>query len=144
MGKKKWLVIVQGSIARYQSGKPGPTLAFFGKTEYDALARHRSCLWAQSLGTYSVVIAASALQPYVDELGGESALCNSWVKRGAKMGLSQGQFCVREGFFEDVDAALCVHPAYRLWQNHTLIFWLNVSCRYQIFMVGHPMRQRHA
>ncbi len=37
-------------------------------------------------------------------------------KKGEKNGSAKGSF-VREGFFTDVDAALCVHPAHRYSQT---------------------------
>ena len=98
-----------GFDARYQSGKPGPTLAFLA--EYDALPGIGHACGHNLFGTYSV-LSASVLQPYVDELGGEIRVYGTPGEEGGENGSAKGSF-VREGFFEDVDAALCVHPAYR-------------------------------
>lgn len=98
-----------GFDARYQSGKSGPTIVFLA--EYDALPGIGHACGHNLFGTYSV-LAASALQPYVDELGGEIRVYGTPGEEGGENGSAKGSF-VREGFFEDVDAALCVHPGYR-------------------------------
>lgn len=98
-----------GFDARYQTGKPGPTIAFLA--EYDALAGIGHACGHNLFGTYSV-LAASALQPLVDEIGGEIRVYGTPGEEGGENGSAKGSF-VREGFFEDVDAALCVHPGYR-------------------------------
>lgn len=98
-----------GFDARYVSGKPGPTIAFLA--EYDALPGIGHACGHNLFGTYSV-LAASALQPFIDELGGEIRVYGTPGEEGGENGSAKGSF-VREGFFDDVDAALCVHPAYR-------------------------------
>ena len=98
-----------GFDARYVSGKPGPTIAFLA--EYDALPGIGHACGHNLFGTYSV-LAASALQPFIDELGGEIRVYGTPGEEGGENGSAKGSF-VREGFFNDVDAALCVHPAHR-------------------------------
>lgn len=98
-----------GFDARYVSGKPGPTIAFLA--EYDALPGIGHACGHNLFGTYSV-LAASALQPFIDELGGEIRVYGTPGEEGGENGSAKGSF-VREGFFDDVDAALCVHPAHR-------------------------------
>lgn len=98
-----------GFDARYVSGKPGPTIAFLA--EYDALPGIGHACGHNLFGTYSV-LAASALQPFIDELGGEIRVYGTPGEEGGENGSAKGSF-VREGFFDDVNAALCVHPAHR-------------------------------
>ncbi|OTN75334.1 peptidase M20D [Enterococcus sp. 8G7_MSG3316] len=98
-----------GFDARYQSGKPGPVIAFLA--EFDALPGIGHACGHNLFGTYSV-LAASALQTFVDEIGGEIRVYGTPGEEGGENGSAKGSF-VREGFFEDVDAALCVHPAHR-------------------------------
>ena len=57
-------------------------------------------------------LAAVALKEVIDEVGGEVRVYGTPGEEGGENGSAKGSF-VREGFFEDVDAALCVHPAYR-------------------------------
>lgn len=98
-----------GFDARYISGKPGPTLAFLA--EYDALPGIGHACGHNLFGTYSV-LAASALKQVIDEIGGEIRVYGTPGEEGGENGSAKGSF-VREGYFNDVDAALCVHPAHR-------------------------------
>jgi len=98
-----------GFDARYQSGKPGPTLAFLA--EYDALPGIGHACGHNLFGNYSA-LAASALKQVIDEVGGEIRVYGTPGEEGGENGSAKGSF-VREGFFEDVDAALCVHPAHK-------------------------------
>ncbi|WP_312498359.1 M20 family metallopeptidase [Enterococcus sp.] len=98
-----------GFDARYQSGKPGPVIAFLA--EFDALPGIGHACGHNLFGTYSV-LAASALQSFVAEIGGEIRVYGTPGEEGGENGSAKGSF-VREGFFDDVDAALCVHPAHR-------------------------------
>lgn len=98
-----------GFDARYQTGKPGPTIAFLA--EYDALPGIGHACGHNLFGTYSV-LAASALKEQIAEIGGELRVYGTPGEEGGENGSAKGSF-VREGFFEDVDAALCVHPAHR-------------------------------
>lgn len=98
-----------GFDARYASGKPGPTIAFLA--EFDALSGIGHACGHNLFGTYSV-LAASVLRERIAEIGGEVRVYGTPGEEGGENGSAKGSF-VREGFFEDVDAALCVHPAYR-------------------------------
>lgn len=98
-----------GFDARYKSEKAGPTLSFLA--EYDALPGIGHACGHNLFGTYSV-LAASALKQVIDEVGGEIRVYGTPGEEGGENGSAKGSF-VREGFFEDVDAALCVHPAHR-------------------------------
>lgn len=82
-----------GFDARYQSGKPGPTLAFLA--EYDALPGIGHACGHNLFGTYSV-LAASVLQPYVDELGGEIRVYGTPGEEGAKMAQQRAVLCVKD------------------------------------------------
>lgn len=98
-----------GFDARYKSEKTGPTLVFLA--EYDALPGIGHACGHNLFGTTSV-LAASALKQVVDEIGGEIRVYGTPGEEGGENGSAKGSF-VREGFFEDVDAALCVHPSYK-------------------------------
>lgn len=98
-----------GFDARYRSEKSGPTLAFLA--EFDALPGIGHACGHNLFGTYSV-LAASALKQVIDEVGGEIRVYGTPGEEGGENGSAKGSF-VREGFFTDVDAALCVHPAHR-------------------------------
>lgn len=98
-----------GFDARYQSAKPGPTLVFLA--EYDALPGIGHACGHNLFGTYSV-LAATAVKAVLDEIGGEIRVYGTPGEEGGENGSAKGSF-VREGFFKDVDAALCVHPGHR-------------------------------
>lgn len=98
-----------GFDARYLSEKDGPTIAFLA--EYDALPGIGHACGHNLFGTYSV-LAASAVKQVIDDIGGEIRVYGTPGEEGGENGSAKGSF-VREGFFDDVDAALCVHPAYR-------------------------------
>lgn len=98
-----------GFDARYVSAKEGPTLAFLA--EFDALPGIGHACGHNLFGTYSV-LAASGLKQVIDEIGGEIRVYGTPGEEGGENGSAKGSF-VREGFFNDVDAALCIHPAYR-------------------------------
>lgn len=98
-----------GFAAYYRSPKKGPTLAFLA--EFDALPGIGHACGHNLFGNYSV-LAASALKEVIDEVGGEIRVYGTPGEEGGENGSAKGSF-VREGFFKDVDAALCVHPGYR-------------------------------
>ena len=98
-----------GFDARYKSGKPGPTLAFLA--EYDALPGIGHACGHNLFGSYSV-LAGAALKAVIDEVGGEVRVYGTPGEEGGENGSAKGSF-VREGFFDDVDAGLCVHPGHR-------------------------------
>lgn len=56
-------------------------------------------------------LAAVALKEVIDEVGGEIRVYGTPGEEGGENGSAKGSF-VREGFFDDVDIALGVHPSY--------------------------------
>ena len=95
-----------GFTACYKSPKPGPVLVFL--VEYDALAGLGHGCGHNLFGPTSC-LAAAALKQVIDEVGGEVRVYGTPGEEGGENGSAKGSF-VREGFFRDVDAALCVHP----------------------------------
>lgn len=92
-------------LAKYESAKPGPTIAFLA--EYDALpglghacGHHLICM--MSVG------AAVGLKSVIDEIGGTIRVYGTPAEetRGAKVPMAAA------GLFDDVDAALMAHPYY--------------------------------
>ena len=95
-----------GFTAVYRSAKPGPVLAFLA--EYDALPGLGHGCGHNLFGPTSC-LAGAALKQVIDETGGEVRVYGTPGEEGGENGSAKGSF-VREGFFRDVDAALCVHP----------------------------------
>ena len=95
-----------GFTAVYKSSKPGPVLVFLA--EYDALVGLGHGCGHNLFGATSC-LAAAALKQVIDEVGGEVRVYGTPGEEGGENGSAKGSF-VREGFFRDVDAALCVHP----------------------------------
>ena len=95
-----------GFSAVYKSGKPGPVVVFLA--EYDALAGLGHGCGHNLFGATSALAGAS-LKQVLDEVGGEVRVYGTLGEEGGENGSAKGSF-VREGFFRDVDAALCVHP----------------------------------
>lgn len=95
-----------GFAACYKSAKPGPVISFLA--EYDALAGLGHGCGHNIFGATSS-LAAAALKSVVDETGGEVRVYGTPGEEGGENGSAKGSF-VREGYFKDVDAALCVHP----------------------------------
>lgn len=95
-----------GFSAVYRSGKPGPVLAFLA--EYDALPGLGHGCGHNLFGPTSL-LAGVCLKQVIDETGGEIRVYGTPGEEGGENGSAKGSF-VREGFFRDVDAALCVHP----------------------------------
>lgn len=95
-----------GFDARYKAQKSGPTICFLA--EYDALPGIGHACGHNLFGTTSV-LAASALKEVIEEIGGEIRVYGTPGEEGGENGSAKGSF-VREGFFEDVDVAVCVHP----------------------------------
>lgn len=98
-----------GFEAIYKSGKPGPVLVFLA--EYDALPGIGHACGHNLFGTTSS-LAAVGLREVLDQVGGEIRVYGTPGEEGGENGSAKGSF-VREGFFNDVDAALCVHPGYQ-------------------------------
>ncbi|MBR3365359.1 MAG: M20 family metallopeptidase [Solobacterium sp.] len=95
-----------GFAAYYKTGKPGPVVALLA--EYDALAGLGHGCGHNIFGATSS-LAAAALKTIIDEIGGEVRLYGTPGEEGGEEGSSKGSF-VRDGYFKDVDFALCVHP----------------------------------
>ena len=95
-----------GFDARYKAEKSGPTICFLA--EFDALPGIGHACGHNLFGTTSV-LAASALKEVIDEIGGEIRVYGTPGEEGGENGSAKGSF-VREHFFDDVDAAVCVHP----------------------------------
>ena len=98
-----------GFDARYKSEKSGPVVVFLA--EFDALVGIGHACGHNLFGTTSL-LAASALKEVIDEIGGEIRVYGTPGEEGGENGSAKGSF-VREGYFDDVDFALCVHPAYK-------------------------------
>ena len=98
-----------GFDARYKSKKPGPVIVFLA--EYDALAGIGHACGHNLFGTTSL-LSAAALKTVIDEVGGEIRVYGTPGEEGGENGSAKGSF-VREGYLNDVDVALCVHPGHR-------------------------------
>lgn len=98
-----------GFDARYKSDKPGPTVVFYA--EYDALEGIGHACGHNLFGTTSS-LAAVGLKEVIDEVGGEIRVYGTPGEEGGENGSAKGSF-VREGFLDDVDFALGVHPGYK-------------------------------
>ncbi len=96
-----------GFDARYKSKKPGPTVVFYA--EYDALPGIGHACGHNLFGATSS-LAAVGLKSVIDEVGGEVRVYGTPGEEGGENGSAKGSF-VREGFFDDVDIALGVHPS---------------------------------
>lgn len=97
-----------GFDARYKSSKPGSTVVFYA--EYDALPGIGHACGHNLFGATSA-LAAVGLKAVIDEVGGEVRVYGTPGEEGGENGSAKGSF-VREGFFDDVDIALGVHPGY--------------------------------
>lgn len=97
-----------GFDARYVSGKKGPVIAFLA--EYDALPGIGHACGHNLFGTTSL-LAAVGLKSVIDQIGGEIRVYGTPGEEGGENGSAKASF-VREGFFDDVTIALCVHPGF--------------------------------
>ena len=97
-----------GFDARYKSKKEGPVVLFFA--EYDALPGIGHACGHNLYGATSS-LAGVALKEIIDEVGGEVRVYGTPGEEGGENGSAKGSF-VREGFLDDVDIALGVHPGY--------------------------------
>lgn len=110
---ERGLLNIQTSfLATYDSGKPGPVIAFL--CEYDALpeighacGHHLICM--MSIG------AAIGLKSVLDQTGGSIRVYGTPAEEtdGAKVPMA------REGLFDDCDVAMMVHPLNRYEQSGT-------------------------
>lgn len=97
-------VVPTGFIGKYESGKPGPTIAYL--CEYDALPEvGHGC--GHNLIAGIGVAAGTALKSIIDQIGG-----NVWVvgtpaeeNFGGKVSMAEA------GVFDNVDAAMMIHPS---------------------------------
>lgn len=96
-----------GFDARVKSEKTGPVLCFLA--EYDALKGLGHGCGHNIFGATSV-LAGAALAQVLGLTGGEVRVYGTPGEEGGENGSAKGSF-VREGFFKDVDAALCAHPS---------------------------------
>lgn len=92
-----------------KSDKSGPTLVFLA--EYDALVGLGHGCGHNLIGTIST-LSAIALSKQLDELGGEIRVYGTPGEEGGENGSAKESFVVM-GYFDDVDAALEIHPEYR-------------------------------
>ncbi len=104
-----------GFAASYKSAKPGPVLVFLA--EYDALQGLGHGCGHNLFGPTSC-LAGACLKQVIDETGGEVRVYGTPGEEGGENGSAKGSF-VREGFFKDVDAALCVHPGHSPFHSLT-------------------------
>ncbi len=109
-----------GFNAVYSTGKPGPVIVFLA--EYDALPGIGHACGHNLFGATSS-LAGAALKQVIDELGGEIRVYGTPGEEGGENGSAKGSF-VREGFFRDVDAALCVHPG----SDHNELTHKEIAC----------------
>ena len=109
-----------GFTGVYKSGKPGPVLAFLA--EYDALIGLGHGCGHNLFGATSLLAAAS-LKQVIDDIGGEIRVYGTPGEEGGENGSAKGSF-VREGYFKDVDAALCVHPG----SDHHELTHAEIAC----------------
>ena len=109
-----------GFTAVYRSAKPGPVLVFLA--EYDALPGMGHACGHNLFGPTSS-LAGACLKQVIDEAGGEVRVYGTPGEEGGENGAAKGSF-VREGFFRDVDAALCVHPG----SSHHELTHTEVAC----------------
>ncbi|WBW49914.1 M20 family metallopeptidase [Peptoniphilus equinus] len=96
-----------GFTASYKSSKPGIVVVFLA--EYDALQGIGHACGHNLFGSISA-LAAVAYKAYIGEVGGEVRVYGTPGEEGGENGSSKGSF-VREGFFDDVDIALALHPS---------------------------------
>ena len=95
-----------GFVASYKSKKKGPVAVFLA--EFDALEGLGHGCGHNLFGTTSS-LAAVALKEVIEEVGGEIRVYGTPGEEGGEEGSAKGSF-VREGYFKDVDFALCAHP----------------------------------
>ena len=109
-----------GFTGVYKSAKPGPVLVLLA--EYDALTGLGHGCGHNLFGATSLLAAAS-LKQVIDDIGGEIRVYGTPGEEGGENGSAKGSF-VREGYFKDVDAALCVHPG----SDHHELTHAEIAC----------------
>lgn len=101
---KSGVVIPTDYVAEYKSNKPGPVIAFM--CEYDALPEvGHGC--GHNLIAAIGIASGVALKSIIDEVGGTVRVVGTPGEEnfGGKVKMSEA------GVFDDVDAALMIHPA---------------------------------
>ncbi|MBC1419814.1 M20 family metallopeptidase [Listeria fleischmannii] len=93
-------------IAKKSSGKKGPRIVFLA--EYDALPGLGHACGHNIIGSTSI-FAAISLGRHIKELGGDVLVYGTPAEEGGPNGSAKGSF-VRAGLFQDIDAALMIHP----------------------------------
>lgn len=96
-----------GFKAVRKSAKKGPRIAFLA--EYDALEGLGHGCGHNLIGTISTY-AAIALSKQLDTLGGEILVYGTPGEEGGENGSAKEDF-VTEGYFDDVDIAMEIHPS---------------------------------
>ncbi|AOH56489.1 amidohydrolase [Peribacillus muralis] len=96
-----------GFIAKKTSSKQGPTIAFLA--EYDALPGLGHACGHNIIGTTSAAAGISLAQ-VLEETGGEVIVFGTPAEEGGPNGSAKGSF-VKHGLFDEVDAAIIIHPA---------------------------------
>lgn len=97
-------VVPTGFLGTYDTGKPGPTIAFM--CEYDALPEvGHGC--GHNLIAAIGVAAGEALKAVIDQFGGKVLVVGTPAEEnfGGKVSMAQA------GVFDEVDVALMVHPS---------------------------------
>lgn len=95
-----------GFTATKESKKNGPHVVFLA--EYDALPGIGHACGHNAIGTQSVA-AGLALAEVIEETGGKVSVYGTPAEEGGPNGSAKGSF-VKEGYFDDVDAAFMIHP----------------------------------
>lgn len=96
-------VVPTGFLGEYNTGKPGPTIAFM--CEYDALPEvGHGC--GHNLIAATGIAAGVALKAVIDDFGGKLLVVGTPAEEnfGGKVSMANA------GVFDDVDVALMVHP----------------------------------
>lgn len=99
----KGYVVPTGFLGKYETGKPGPKIAFM--CEYDALPEvGHGC--GHNLIAGIGIAAGEALKAVMDQFGGTVLVVGTPAEEnfGGKVSMANA------GVFDDVDAALMVHP----------------------------------
>lgn len=99
----KGYIVPTGFLGKYESKKPGPKIAFM--CEYDALPEvGHGC--GHNLIAGIGIAAGEALKSVIDEIGGTVLVVGTPAEEnfGGKVSMAEA------GVFDDIDAALMVHP----------------------------------
>ncbi|WP_099223307.1 M20 family metallopeptidase [Listeria costaricensis] len=95
-----------GFIARKESGRPGPHIAFLA--EYDALPGLGHACGHNIIGTTSV-LAAVSLSTMQETLDGTIFVFGTPAEEGGPNGSAKASYSAA-GLFEEIDAAMMLHP----------------------------------